>query len=702
MDMQFYVSVNGNDAWTGLQAEQAPGRMDGPFASLQRARDAARAARKDKPDEPCQVTVRQGKYYLEETLVLTPEDGGSAAAPVIYQAFPGEQVVLSGGRKIEGWQPFRGHILAAVCPEIVGRRDKNRQLFHNGHVQTRARWPKNDPADPLYTGFLFAEGPGEKDSHHSFIYKEGSFRKEWAKINQVDVNIYQWNGCYQVVVPIKSIDRDLRIVNLAHDGYNVTNIPPWSWPCPFMKGDRYFIENALEELDQPGEWCADYDEGIIYFWPAQELSAADEVVLPHLDCLIELQGASFVTIKGFTLAETTGGDAWHRTGLEGYGAQLPLPGWTYCGEAVLLEGTRHCLIEDCLFHYVGGNAIYLAHANERNVIRHNEIAFAGANGICLLGTKSGHPVFNLIEDNEIHHSGCQNKYTAGIFLGISDGTIMEHNHIHHVPHHAINLASNGYGRNHVQYNRIEFACLELHDNGAINMWMDELDERGYVIRNAERAGHIIRNNYIGDVIGCRIREDGTRDEGTLTWGIYLDDFSSNCVIQDNIIVRAGSGICIHGGKNNLIENNMILNTQFGLRPTNYCVFRTSTEKTMQNFNTGNVFCRNIVSNISNKTSESDVISLHYYTDRLFARIDNNLYYNAAGRYTVQECPGTYYKIFDYPFIEWQQKGNDTHSLTGDPLIIDLEREDFSLAEDSPACQIGFHPIDTSCIGRLKG
>ena len=109
-----------------------------------------------------------------------------------------------------------------------------------------------------------------------------------------------------------------------------------------------------------------------------------------LDRLIDLRNASYVNLCGLTLTETTSGDNMHRTGLDGYGAQLPTPGWPYAGEAIHLRDTHHVTIEGNRIHTVGGNALYLEGYNSRNEIRGNEVADCGANGITLIGTADRH------------------------------------------------------------------------------------------------------------------------------------------------------------------------------------------------------------------------------------------------------------------------------------------------------------------------
>ena len=119
-EVAFYVATDGDDAWSGkLAAPNAEG-TDGPFATLEKARGAVRVVIAEGLDRPLTVMVRGGKYYLADTFLLEKEDSGTRDHPVTYQAYPGEKPILSGGRKITGWKPYKGKILQADVPAAKG------------------------------------------------------------------------------------------------------------------------------------------------------------------------------------------------------------------------------------------------------------------------------------------------------------------------------------------------------------------------------------------------------------------------------------------------------------------------------------------------------------------------------------------------------------------------------------------------------
>ena len=124
----FFVAPNGNDAHAGTKVQ--------PFATLEHARDVARQSK------GATVSVRGGSYTLEKPLVLTPADSG-----VIFQAYPGETPILSGGRPITGWKPMAGstNLWSASIPKGW----RFHYLFVNGQRAQRSRLIQQRPMASL-------------------------------------------------------------------------------------------------------------------------------------------------------------------------------------------------------------------------------------------------------------------------------------------------------------------------------------------------------------------------------------------------------------------------------------------------------------------------------------------------------------------------------------------------------------------------
>ncbi len=146
----FYVATDGNDAWSGKLAAPNAERSDGPLATLAKARDAVRALKAAGPlAEPVNVQIRGGVYYITETLAFGPGDSGGPGAAISYEAYPGETPELVGGRRIEGLRR-KGPDSLVHLPAVEAGEWYFRQLFVNGRLQVRARYPcrpqRPDPA----------------------------------------------------------------------------------------------------------------------------------------------------------------------------------------------------------------------------------------------------------------------------------------------------------------------------------------------------------------------------------------------------------------------------------------------------------------------------------------------------------------------------------------------------------------------------
>ena len=691
----FYVAVDGNDA--------NPGTLAKPFGTLGRAREALRQEKlKQSSVQPLRVVLRKGKYFLDKAFVLGEEDGGTRDSPVIYENYKNETVVISGGVPLTGWQKYRGDILKASLPPGDWHISCSRQLTWNGKLQTRARYPNWDAqANPLIGAYINIEDAAVPGSDTAFRYADGGMPRRHQKPHLGEALVEVAGGWSSNVVPIKSISYEDQIVTLQHRTWHseADNFVRYRH-MPFRKrGKRdspFVLFNLIEELDEPGEWCLDTEEGVVYFWPPEPMNSKSEVVLTKLRTLIDIHGSSNLVMRGLKFTETGSGENYHRFGLDGYGAQFPIKGWDYCGEAIYMRKASYCKIEDCEFYALGGNGIYLAGENLKNNISYNRFAYVGSNGVSLLGTKQAHPFGNRVTNNRFDKTGWINHYTASIFAGLSNGNLIAHNEIFDTPHHAVNLATNGFGRNVLEYNRIARTSLVLHDTGAVNMWMDPyaIDEEGNVqiVNRTDRCGHILRFNHISDS----------------NQGYYLDDWTSNCIVYGNIFDQVWNGVTIHGGRNNLIENNIFYDCGCLTYCANDLVARGKEAEFMHAYCVGN----RVNNNIYHSGKDSSKSNLYwFYTidqpgyeeefpaieEKRFAQIERNTYFMETGTYQIGESWSVKPWVI-YQWDDWQKLGYDTTSVIADPMLVDPENDNFNLHPDSPALDQGFQPIDMSKIG----
>ncbi len=702
----FYVSTNGNDAWSGALPAPNPESTDGPFASLRRARDAIRALKSaGELESNVTVSVLGGTYYFDETLLLDGRDAGSAQCTVTYTAYPGQQPVLSGGRRIDKWQDHGGPILKADVPQAKKDAWKFRQLFYDGKRQTRARWPNTDPADPLYSGWAFIEAtlPEGEKRPTMFRFSADAAPRDWAKPLQAEVDVFPWYCWVNDIISLKHFDVQARTLTLAKNpSYDFSTL---------MTGNRFCVENLLEELDLPGEWCLDTETGTVYFWPPEGSVKFGNVVAPWVDTLIELRGTADapirnVTISGLTFTET------HSTFPEHLHGNFHAP--LLRGAAVRLEHCDNCRITDNRFFNLGSDAVRLQGHNTQNQIVGNEIAFVGAAGISLASNDaSGSPsgrwtdieelrrcsarypksVRNLITNNYIHHCGVIKKNGGAVqAYGINSvDNVISHNLIHDVADKGI-VAQDGFGCFIIEYNEMYNLNHEIADTGGImiNRWYSLKDDL-----ELDRC-HLIQFNLIRNCIGCGAFAATANVQGTgaglkaggkiyspyYTWGIYFDNSGMDNVVYGNIIVSTVLGAVsmpVGVPKNNRVENNIFVESsgnQFDLlmSPGSY----------------GNRFVRNIV---YYKNPAAALLAASSSAVQSLSQCDYNLYWPAAGQ--AMRVRGIGQETFD----DWKKLGFEEHSLIADPLLVDVEGGDYRLRPESPAFRLGFCPIDVERIGR---
>ena len=271
----FFAAPSGSGTWSGRLAAANAQQDDGPFATLIQARNAVRElkAREKGLKAPITVMVRGGKYHLSETLELTESDSGTRECPITWRAYPGETPVLSGGRVVSGWKPYKGDTLQCDLPEAMGGKWRFRQLFFNGRRQTRARYPKLDPENPVHGGWANAEDPAGEGNPVAFRYKPGTFPRRWAKPTEAEVFLLSGMGLTDTL-PIKTIDEERYVITLTGPVKDHAAMPYVSYPnlrISIDSGYRFYVENVLEELDQPGEWCLDGEDVRLYFCPPEPI-----------------------------------------------------------------------------------------------------------------------------------------------------------------------------------------------------------------------------------------------------------------------------------------------------------------------------------------------------------------------------------------------------------------------------------------------
>jgi len=545
--MYYYVATNGSDA--------NPGTREAPFATLEGARDAVRKQIQKGLKEPVTVKITEGVYYTGN-IVLTDEDGGTEASPICYEAEG--NVVLNGGMTLradmfgalteEEKSRLHGEAAEKVVRADLGalglcRRDWGEmcvtgshhtgdrydgavlspmwcELFVDDVRQTVARYPNE--------GFLYTEAPfREGDGRESTVTGSIQYRytpEEWESVRNPLSDIYRL---------------DPETARRAASWKTLSDVwmfgyPAWNWAdmstpvvridektCEMetkmvslygmKKGAPYYFYNVFEEMDSPGEWYLDRENGYLYLYPPSPLEKAEITLSLLTESVLTVKGASYVTLKGITFTGTR-------------------------ADALMLSGD-HLTVQDCIVKNVAGYAIVIR--GDHNRVCGCEICHVGQGGVKLWGGDRATltPSHNVAENNHVHHFAEIFKNYRPAFQLDGVGNICRHNCIHDSSHMAIGFTGNEH---RIEYNEIYAVCKTSDDAAAV-----------YSGRDYSTQGTVIRFNYFHDIVSAAKKNVGI-------FAVYCDDNLGKCTIVQNVFVRCQSALLLHGGHNMTFAGNLIM------------------------------------------------------------------------------------------------------------------------------------------------
>lgn len=496
-----YVATTGDDRWTGRAAALTPDGKDGPFATLKRAVEAARAAGVKT------ILVRGGHYRLEQTLVLAAEDEGLRIA-----AAPGEQPVLSGGERVEGFKPEADGILAAPLAKEPGL-----DVTAAGHRLQAARSGDFTPDEPIRSGWFVAtavKGGGDK---RRFRFTPGAVDAKWA----------------QPGVRVQALDRDrmaddIQGIQGIDAARHTLTLDAEAW-YPLRDGATFRLLGHPDFLKYPGQfaWRAK-DKRLLVLPPDTEAFAQDPAVLvARLAPLVRLAGTFAVTLEGLAFEDVP-----------------------YTGAAVRIDGGGRHRIQGGRFTNVG-TALELAGTSD-NEVRGTLMEHLGRTGVDVKPGSTG----NRIVANTIRHVGEVAFYGAGVFLAGASNSVVGHNDIRHAARYGVSLKNwspeTVNTDNVVEYNLIHDTARETADAGAIEtLGRSDADTRT-----------IIRYNEVRETGGLATDAAGRWLERYKGFGIYLDDLTNGALVEGNFLMDTGwAAVFIHGGDGNRVENNIAVLTR---------------------------------------------------------------------------------------------------------------------------------------------
>jgi hypothetical protein len=564
-----YVSLSATAAeiWVSPKGNNSnPGTKDKPLADLGIALRKAREMR--RLGDPSikggiSIMLRGGVYRLEEPIVVRPEDSGTAESPTVIKAAAGEEPILSGGIQVKGWQKVpgtvsglpavaRGQVWVADAPVIGDNVLDFRQLWVNNVKAIRSRDVKLGTMSRILSW--------NHQEETCWIPKSGI---DLSKAKGMEMLIHQWWAI--ATLRVKSAEQRGDSVKLSFYQPESRVQSEHPWPAPWISkttgNSAVFLSNAIEFLNEPGEWYLDKLRQKIYYWPRKnENLRTAEVIVPYLETLVKMEGTidhpvTHVSFRGISFQHSTWlrpsreGHVPHQAGmymLDAYKLKIPgtpdkkgLENQAWVGRpaaAVTASFTKNTGFENCRFEHLASTGLDYHRGNHSDLIKGNLFKDIGGTGI-LTGVFSDeaqevHLPYNPTDERDVSTNltisnnvvtdvtnedwGC-----VGIGAGHVKGITIANNDISEVSYSGVSMGwgwtrtLNSMRNNRIIGNKIHRYGKHLYDVSAI-----------YTL--SAQPGSTISENYIDSIYKAPYAHDPNH-----WFYLYTDEGSSYFTVKDN-------------------------------------------------------------------------------------------------------------------------------------------------------------------------
>lgn len=558
--IQLYVNGNTSNKGIGTSKE--------PFGKIQQALNQVIRLKTIQGHcvDTAFIWIKGGNYVVIESVLCDYKNSGLPGAPIVISAIPGEKVCLRGGIKVPAnlfKQVTDKSILKRILPEArkkiwvanlkeagiskfdniqsqglnIAVKPAPMELIFNDTLMQIARWPNtgydtygkviDEGSIPRYRGMTLAPGavpidplnPPKQYAKYindttnrpgSLLYvNDRPLRWKYAK----DLWLFGWwrEPWASQTLKVKYLDTKKKEIDFEQPHY-------------YGLADKglYYAFNLLEEIDRPGEYFIDRENGLLYFWPITSISQSETVISMTTNPIFHFNNASNIILRNVIVEITRG------NGIE-------------------IEGGSNIKIENCIVRNIGltgidiknGITVCLNHQvinSEFYSIREYALNLGGGDRSKLI------PAGNHAMNNHFHDEA--RVSIKGV------GNYFTHNLLHNIANNALVWSGNDHL---IELNEF-YNCMSDGDDAAVM----------YTGRVPSGQGTIVRYNYLH-------HNGGRATLATGSGGIYLDDGTTGQIIYGNIFYKTGKkaraqmgAMFLHGAKDNLIVNNIFIDCEIAI------------------------------------------------------------------------------------------------------------------------------------------
>ena len=645
------VSPDGND--------ENPGTEELPLKTLEGAKEKLKTV-----DSDTNITVwfREGTYVIDEKIDFSSSDRKN----VTYRSVPGEEVVFTGTKEISEWTDGEINGKKALVADVDTDELYFRSLFRGEERLKVSVWPESGSFTAKEALIEDALNPGDTSGFfklHAAFYANENEIMDFANVRDVNVRImHKW--CDDIL-PLSSVDTESgRVVFRKPAAMTIEN------------NDNYVYENVREAVSEPGEWYLDRTEKKLYYIPC-EGETAENLVLsaPVTDSFFDFDKAENISFSGIKIINTDWDFVSGTLNLWPVDKTNPVseeieyepthPQASYeipaavtvknsqnidfidctfrniSNTAVMFkENVQNCLVDACYFDKIGGNAVFI-------------------NGAFVIPATTNNIT---VRNCEINEYGRIYNHSIGVLLCYASDCVIENNEIHDGWYTAVSVGWVwGYSENPTDN-------IQVKNNLIYNIGNGWLSDMGGIYTLGIQPNTVLSGNVIYNV-GCYGGNNGYGG-----WGIYLDEGSSEILVENNLVYDCSSQTFHqHYGRDNLIRNNIFAFGEDGL-------FRIT-----RNEEHNSLFLENNIFVSDDRVMYSCTTDLDWFVD------NNNLYWDYSHR-TVYS--GYSMNLFDRKgIVDMVGRGYYNNAVFENPIFRDAENRDFTLAENSPALKTGFKPFE---------